>query len=268
MNSSSSSGDELYPAGISINIIDEINPGIYKGKINWDSTKLIKLKDCSLYDYITPQIAEINDYVIRKLSAHSVNSSRVNYEMLLDRVISKLVVLTKSDIGTVAFQTDKKSDVDCIAFGEVCPGTISIAFSDTNKKSSTGFFSQIINHAEVLIINNHNGFDVPKGHHPITTFIGIPLTCQNMKNKNGCKSILALANNLDGYSDDLVKEVFYFALDLSWDIVDKMASKCIEDSDGQKHAYFNILLEFMRTHRINSHLKELYQPFEAFEMCH
>ncbi len=81
------------------------------------------------------------------------------------------------------------------------------------------------------------------------------------------KEQLAIFDDI-GYSDDFVKEVFYFALDLSWDMVYNISSNYLEDAGGKKRAYFNILLEFMRTHRINSHLEELYEPFEAFEMCH
>lgn len=201
MSDTSSYEDSLFT--LDVRIGDDLLTNI------WDieSTQIISN---NINEFITPEISDISNYITIKL----LNSDRgVNYESLLDRVVSKIVQLTGSTIGTISFQSDSDKEVECISFGEDCPGTISINLMNTEKKSKDGLFANIIQRKEAVIINNRSYFDIPSNHHKVNNLLVIPMNsnyiedCVRNKNTKGCNSLLAIGNKKDGYSIDIIKKL-------------------------------------------------------------
>ncbi len=161
------------------------------------------------WDHVTPDTGKILSSVCYQLAR-----SDINYALVLESLLGKIIDITDSEIGSVTAWSESFGNrteqpyLICLALGEKTVGTFNPGTymeKHIGGKSTTGLFGHAIRIEKAIISNDvatdpRSDHNLPEGHPPVNTFLAIPLM-----HRHSILGLIAIANSTEYNSVDVQK---------------------------------------------------------------
>lgn len=192
-----SSGEDISSSSTQMKIKVEVFDG---EKI---TRRHLRIRD--KWKYIQSNSKILGDITCRLLRGN------VNYSVLLESLLQKIVNMLESEIGLILSYDNRTSLMRCSAIAEKTPGLVNTdVYSDTNNMSKCRVFLDAIGKDKIIISNSYQkdprtSKRLPGEHVQIHRFLTVPL-----KYNDNTIGLLVIANRSDRYGFTSIRKLSPF----------------------------------------------------------